>query len=50
MKANVLIASATLLDPWFKKPGFLDQKAADQVAQNLTTEITEMAKFRKQQQ
>ena len=46
MKVNVLIASATLLNPRFKKPGFLDQKAADQVAQNLTAEITQMAKFR----
>ena len=46
MEANVLIASATLLDPRFKKLGFSDQRAADHVARNLTAEITQMARSR----
>ena len=39
MDANVLIASATLLDPRFKKVGFSDQRAADHVARNITADI-----------
>ena len=50
MEANVLITSATLLDPRFKKLGFSDQRAADQVAQNLTAEITQMARSREASQ
>ena len=50
MEANVLIASATLLDPRFKKLGFSNQRAADHVARNLTAEITQMARSREASQ
>ncbi|XP_011405235.1 PREDICTED: zinc finger BED domain-containing protein 1-like [Amphimedon queenslandica] len=46
MEANVLIASATLLDPRFKKIGFSDQRAGDQIARHLTAEITQMMRSR----